>query len=200
MNKTIKYYSNNANHFISRFETEDLKSMKRDWHKFVPKISAIILEVGAGAGRDSAWFSEKGHEVLAVEPADELREKAAEIYKDYKSIDFVNDSLPELNQVTKRLVKYDFILLSAVWMHLKEGKEREIAFKTLSNLLKQGAKVAITLRFGKSPDEREMFPVSAKEIYTLAKKNGLSVVGDSKSEDVYKRDKVSWQTIVCSNS
>ena len=28
-----------------------------------------ILDVGAGSGRDAAWFAEKGHKVVVVEPS-----------------------------------------------------------------------------------------------------------------------------------
>lgn len=39
-----------------------------------PDRSITIADIGAGTGRDAAWFAAKGHDVLAIEPVRELRE------------------------------------------------------------------------------------------------------------------------------
>lgn len=39
-----------------------------------PSRDAKVADIGAGTGRDAAWFAGKGHDVLAIEPVRELRE------------------------------------------------------------------------------------------------------------------------------
>ena len=39
-----------------------------------PSRNIRVADIGAGTGRDAAWFACKGHDVLAVEPVRELRE------------------------------------------------------------------------------------------------------------------------------
>lgn len=194
MNKTIKYYSDNAQEFMTKYDS--IKTIKQSWHKYIPSEKSLILNIGSGSGRDSDLFASKGHEVLSVEPADNLRKLASSTYK-HNAIHWINDSLPSLKKVRSAIIKYDLILINAVWMHLKEGPDRTRAFRIVSSLLKPGGKLIITLRHGSSPDNREMFPISALEIINLASKNALEVISDTKSIDIFNRENVSWQTIVC---
>ncbi|BBE11144.1 hypothetical protein HH1059_20120 [Halorhodospira halochloris] len=41
-----------------------------------------MLDIGAGSGRDAAWLAEQGHDVVAVEPAAELRQEAQRRHPD----------------------------------------------------------------------------------------------------------------------
>ena len=112
----------------------------------------MILDVGSGSGRDAAWLTEMGHEIVAVEPADKLRKKAEQLHP-HPSIQWINDSLPTLAEVYKLNLRFDLILVSAVWMHIAPG-HRERSFRKLVNLLKPGGALILTLRHGPSPDER----------------------------------------------
>ena len=38
-----------------------------------PKLLCKIVDIGAGTGRDAAWFAGMGHQVVAVEPLDATR-------------------------------------------------------------------------------------------------------------------------------
>jgi SAM-dependent methyltransferase len=39
----------------------------------LPSVPALLLDVGAGTGRDAAWFASKGRQVVAIEPSVAMR-------------------------------------------------------------------------------------------------------------------------------
>jgi protein-L-isoaspartate O-methyltransferase len=120
MNKTIEYYSKDANKFAEEYEKISPEKVHEHWLQFLPFAKAQILDIGAGSGRDAAWFVKMGHEVVAVEPADCLRQKAQELHCD-TSIQWIDDYLPTLRKIYELGLKFDLILLCAVWMHIAPG-------------------------------------------------------------------------------
>jgi len=43
----------------------------------LPESGGTITDVGAGTGRDAAWFTALGHDVLAIEPSAAMRAEGA---------------------------------------------------------------------------------------------------------------------------
>lgn len=198
--KTIQYYSQNAERLASQYDGLAFESVHKDWLHQIPK-EGMVLDVGAGSGRDARYFAEKGLSVVAVEPASGIRD-IAQGYGVAKSIHWIADSLPELSKVINLQTKFDLILLSAVWMHIP-ATHRERSFRKLSSLLKPNGKLIITLRHSTESsshhvDERKMFPVSSSELATYAKQYGLSyqLVSAGTQEDQLGRDEVTWQTVL----
>jgi len=130
----------------SRPSTESLKTdeIHGDWLSLLPSTQLLVLDVGAGSGRDAAWFAKQNHEVVAVEPADALRQRAQAIHPSPR-IPWIDDQLPALDAVHGLDYAFDVILLSAVWMHVPPS-QRERAFRKLTELLKPGGHLVITLR------------------------------------------------------
>ena len=135
-----------------------------------------------------------GHEIVAVEPADEFRNKAEELHPS-PSIRWINDSLPALKEVYNLNLRFDLILVNAVWMHIAPGL-REHSFRKLVNLLKPGGVLVFTLRQGPSPDERIMYTADGEEIFQLANRYAIDVVLNTESDDQLGRTEVSWTTMV----
>lgn len=114
----------------------------------------------------------------------------------HNQVNWLQDQLPDLNSVVDLQKTFDFILLSAVWMHI-ELEDRENAFKTLSTLLSKNGKMVISLRHGIFTDERKELPVSFNELHSLALKFGLTAtLLDGQSDDVLNRNEVSWQQVL----
>jgi SAM-dependent methyltransferase len=42
----------------------------------IPDRPGLVLDVGAGSGRDAAWFAGRGCDVVAVEPAEGMRRES----------------------------------------------------------------------------------------------------------------------------
>ena len=122
----------------------------RDWlADLLPPPPALIVDVGAGTGRDAAAFAAAGYEVLAIEPSLGMRAEADRLHSSSR-IQWVIDSLPAL-PVTSRLgVAADILSLSAVWQHVPPP-DRPRAFRELVGLLRSGGLMVMTLRNG--PDD-----------------------------------------------
>lgn len=195
MSENITYYSLQAEQLTTQYDSLCFTDVHSDWIAHLPT-SGWALDVGAGSGRDSVYLANKGLHVVAVEPADGMRTRAQEKHKS-ASIHWINDTLPELQKVFALQIKFDLILLSAVWMHIPPSS-RERAFRKLSALLKPNGKLVISLRHGECHDERVMYEVSTSEHAQLANKFGLSFqeVTSQMQVDKLGRHDVYWQTVV----
>jgi SAM-dependent methyltransferase len=190
----IEYYSKHADRFIKEYESLDPEKLNSDWSRFIPNTKGLVLDIGAGSGRDASWLANKGQEVFAVEPADQIRQKAEKLHPS-SSIHWIKDKLPALSEVYKLNFKFDLILISALWMHISPT-ERNRSFRKVANLIKPGGHLIITLRSGPSPDERKMYPSDPSELRKLAQQYALDVVLEKTSEDQLGRSDVSWTTVV----
>jgi len=110
---------------------------------------------------------------------------------------WLDDCRPNLKTPEASGLKFDMVLLSAVWVQLKSGVERSRAFGKMANMLKPEGILVITLRHGPSPDERVMHPVSREEVLRLGRDQALRLVlHDTASDDLLQRSKTSWETLV----
>ena len=153
------------------------------------------MDVGAGSGRDASALAARGYQVTAVEPSRGLRTLAMAKHRQV-NIRWIDDALPNLDKVKTLGEVYDFILLSAVWMHI-EPKDRLPSLQSLKQLLVPNGCIALTLRIGDSPPNRPMYPINADEFVAQANSVGLKPVYQSrKSVDSLKREKVRWIKLV----
>ncbi|MRJ43222.1 MULTISPECIES: class I SAM-dependent methyltransferase [Idiomarina] len=193
MDDTIHYYTRNAEQLADQYDSLDFEQVHRDWLDLIPT-DGLVLDVGAGSGRDARYLADRGLTVYAVEPADGIRERAQQ-YHPNPSVHWINDSLPELKHVQRHATKFDLILLSAVWMHIAPSS-RQRAFRKLSSLLKPNGNMVISLRHGASPDTRTMHPVSADELKQYAQQQGLSFRLLNARDDQLGRQDVAWETVL----
>jgi SAM-dependent methyltransferase len=154
----------------------------------------LLLDVGAGSGRDAAWFVGRGWDVVAVEPAERMRHEAQSRHPD-APIRWLSDRLPGLEGVHRLGLMFDLIWLSAVWMHVAPG-ERTRAFRKLVTLLKPGGRLIISLRHGPAPPGRSMYETSASEVERLALDFGLITLRAREQADALGRSEITW-TLIC---
>lgn len=131
-----------------------------------------VLDIGAGTGRDAAWFAARGDHVTAVEPTREMREGGMDLHP-APNITWVDDSLPELSSQQGR--SFDLVWMSAVWMHF-DTSERAQMMPVVAALMRPGAALMISLRHGPFRVGRRMFEVSASETVALGEQSGLTCV------------------------
>lgn len=153
-----------------------------------------ILDVGAGSGRDAAWFEQHGHEVVACEPSAAMRREAQILHPDSR-VRWLSDSLPDLTTLSRSVLVFDLILLSAVWVHL-EPCLRLRAFRKLAALLAPKGMLVITLRNGPDQAGRGFHPVSETELEVIATRHGLVRIRSQQDEDHLDRGEVTWRTLV----
>lgn len=161
---------------------------------FLPPKGSLCLDIGAGSGRDAAALAKRGYRVIAVEPSRGLRHMAMRHHR-LRNIRWIDDHLPLLSKVRELPERYDFILLSAVFMHIRPEHQRD-ALSTVAALLCKGGRAAITFRSG--PEEkRDLFRVDMVTLLRFAR--GLNLVPVYKSrqdEDLLHRLSVRWQKVV----
>lgn len=186
----IAWYDAHAEPLADRYESVAPERVHGWLKDLLPSQPATILDVGAGSGRDAAWLAGRGHAVVAVEPSSKFRTIARERHDD-PAIQWVADSLPGLERTFRTGLAFDFILVSAVWMHVAPS-DRCRAFRKLITLLKPGGCLAITLRSGPAEGERTFHPVSAEEIRSLARDHGAFVEPELTADDCFGRGEIRW--------
>lgn len=192
-----KFYDDNAERLFSDYISLSFNSIFYDVKEYLPVSIETILDVGAGSGRDSAALAAKGYRIVAVEPSEKMRNLASTFYTS-DNITWVDDSLPLLSAVKKIKVKFDLILVSAVWMHLSEAEQNE-SLETLCELLSHDGKIIITLRLGPPEPDRNIKSVSTQYLLNAAAILGLKADYVSPiNEDSFNRPQIKWQKIVLS--
>lgn len=160
------------------------------------KLSA--LDVGAGTGRDAAWFASKGHRVVAVEPSLAMQQIGRRLHPT-PDIEWRLDRLPDLEQIVASGDRFDVVVLSAVWMHV-QPEDRDTALSAVSGLLNQDGVIYLTLRIGPADAERGIFPVSVSEIERIAAGQNLSATKIDEQNDLLGRQEIRWTSVAISRN
>ncbi|MCA3360824.1 MAG: hypothetical protein ING08_01560 [Roseomonas sp.] len=63
---TISPYNRGFREFTAAYEAFGFEEIHADALPFLPPTPGLVLDVGAGSGRDAAWFANHGWEVIAA--------------------------------------------------------------------------------------------------------------------------------------
>ena len=195
MTDTVSPYERNASGFVAAYESLAFEAVHAGHLAFLPERPDLVLDVGAGSGRDAAWFAARGAEVVAVEPAAALRTAAAARHPSPR-IRWIDDRLPGLASVRRLGLAFDLLWLSGVWMHVAP-EARQQAMRSLAMLLKPGGRMVLTLRHGPLPEDRPMWPADPREVERLGLAFGLSPRAvTAPRDDLARRPGVRWQAVI----
>ena len=194
MSEAIDWYDQRAGDLSKRYEAIAAEKVHSWLLPSLPTSPALVLDVGAGSGRDAGWLISRGLEVVAIEPSARMLAEAQRLHPS-PLIRWLSDSLPGLEKIFRLGLSFDLILLSAVWMHVRPG-DRSRAFRKLITLLKPGGCIAMTLRHGPAEPERGIYDVSRNEIEQLARAHGAFVQIAAQGEDELGRTSVSWTQLL----
>jgi SAM-dependent methyltransferase len=186
-------YAEEAEDLFKRYEIISGAETHKAVLHLIPTADSRILDVGAGTGRDAAWFASMGHRVTAVEPTEAMRLPAMKLHPS-PLIEWLDDSLPELALVRSRGEPFDLILLSAVWMHFDSAQRRE-AMAALAALLRRGGTLIMRVRHGPVPQGRRMFEIPDQETIELAGAHDLHMILNQRVESALQANRdagVSW--------
>lgn len=170
----LERYRANARALGARFDGLSSAALYEPVADYLPSQSSLILDVGAGSGRDAAWLAGQGHRVVAVEPVAELKRGAvgADVAG---AVEWVEDTLPALVALRGREGTFDLILLSGVWHHVADAL-RPQAFARLAALLGRRGRVILSLRHGAGEDGELIFACDADRTIAEARAAGLAAV------------------------
>ncbi len=184
-------YADEAEALIARYEAISFSNLHHSVRHLFPTVPARILDIGAGTGRDAAEFAAMGHQVVAAEPTEPLRRKAIELHPS-PLIEWLDDSLPDLVELSRRAETFDLVMLTAVWMHL-DVDQRQQGMRKVAQLVETGGHLIFFLRHGPVPPGRRMFDVSAEKTIELARPVGLTpVLKLENQKSVTKKPGVTW--------
>ncbi|MCW2318856.1 SAM-dependent methyltransferase [Rhodoblastus acidophilus] len=159
----------------------------------LPEAPGLVIDIGAGSGRDAAWFASKGYRVIAVEPSKNMRVEAQKRH-DTPAIQWLSDRLPSLTATMALGVSADVVHLGAVWMHLPAA-DRTRAFRKLVSLTRSGGLIVMTIRDGAEDQGRGFHAADVEDIENLARAHGLVVLPRQKVADLLGRKDVQWHQI-----
>ena len=188
------WYDVHAGELARMYEAIDPASIHGWLEDLLPPAPGLVLDVGAGTGRDAAWLAGKGYGVVAAEPSAGMRDEAVARHTG-AGITWVEDRLPALPSISRQGLAFQVILLSGVWQHVAPG-DRERAMRKMLGLLRPGGILALSLRHGPAGVERGMHPVSLSEVERLAREHGAIVVRTAELPDQQGRAEVSWTGVV----
>lgn len=190
---SVDYYNKYADAFYKRTIHLNVSEKIRKFLSYLPE-QATILDVGCGIGRDSKFFINQGHKVIACDASDEMvrlasKELGQEVLKLY---------FHELNFIEK----FDGIWANASLLHISYEELPDIIYK-LHQALKPSGIFYASFKYGNSSrkvEERMFFDMNEDTIEPYIK--GLFEPIDIwQSEDtrnnVAASPHKSWLNIIC---
>lgn len=193
-NPSLGFYDEHATALADSYESVSFE----DAYPFLAKIflaassPLAVLDIGAGTGRDAAWISAKGHNVLAVEPSSSMLTIAKNLHPSER-ITWLKSELPRMDHLDANTGAFDVILLNAVWMHIVP-QDRATSLQRIKHLLNPDGSIFVSLRLGPVNEGRGMFEVSGSQFAIDAKEAGFDVVPRGVHIDLLGRAEVSWKT------
>lgn len=192
---TVSPYHRGFREFAEAYDAFGFADIHAHALPHLPARSGLMLDVGAGSGRDAEWFATQGWEVVAAEPAAALRQEATRRHPSPR-IRWIDDRLPALANTHRLGLGFDLVWLSGVWMHIPP-QDRPRAMRKLATLLKPGGRMVLTLRHGPAPQDRPMWPVDQHEVERLGIDHGLALrVATGRTPDIGGRPDIAWQTVI----
>ncbi|XKH60038.1 methyltransferase domain-containing protein [Halomonas sediminis] len=185
-----RFYDDHAQQLFAQYQSLNFERIHGEWLHHLSGQPGLVLDVGAGSGRDAKALAKRGWQVMAVEPADRLR-ALGQVHTSGDDISWLNDTLPALNRVRHLSQRFQLILVSAVWMHL-DHDEQQRALRVLSSLLAPGGILVITCREGPSRDERLFQTVNLPALERWAQDLALLQLQASHNDDQLGRDGIAW--------
>lgn len=193
----LRGYAADSPALAERFEALSTEAILAPVRDLLPSPPCRILDVGAGTGRDAAWFAREGHEVVAVEPVAGLRRAGREFHLS-AGIHWIDDRLPDLELVTREGRDFGLILLVGVWQHLPPDDHRR-ALIALAVLAAPGGQLVLSVRHGPGAPSRPCFATDVEALIAEAGSLGLRLVRRRSAPSVQEANRlagVSWTWLV----
>ncbi|MEE4203124.1 MAG: methyltransferase domain-containing protein [Halieaceae bacterium] len=195
------WYDLHASDVVATYEALRPEDVHQSWSHLLDDLRpGIACDIGAGSGRDARWLASRGWDVVAVEQSEAMlalaKDTGGELAMD-PAVSWLQDELPSLKRLRTVGYQFDLILLSAVWQHVPEA-DRSRAFRILTQLLKPGGKLVITLRHGSNVsenNERGFLPVSGEVLQQFARDRALVEILRKTTADLRRQD-LEWETLV----
>lgn len=189
----LEVYAREAQHLAQSFEEISSSDVYAPLAHLLPAQAARIVDVGAGTGRDAAWFAAQGHSVLAVEPTDSLRATGMALHPSSR-ISWLSDTLPDLERTLARGEIFDRVIVCAVWQHL-HPEERARAMPNLARLLARDGLLIMVLRHEPREPRGPGRDTQRADAQMLARASGLKLAFAREGEPVHPANRARGVTL-----
>jgi len=162
-------YAARAAELIPLYQEATVAPLIAPLARLVPPPPAHVLDIGAGPGRDAAWFAARGYKVTAVEPLAAFRRAGKFRYG--PGIYWRNGALPELPLGPRA----DLIWIRGVWQHVPPSMQG-VAFSRLGAALAPNGRIVLALRDGPAPEGRGDYALNLLRLRRCAIQSGLAPV------------------------
>ena len=142
---TVKFYDSNAKDFFESTYAVDMLDVYKKFGTYLSPHSKI-LDAGCGSGRDTKYFLDKGHDVLAIDASSEMVKLACTL----TNIDVKHMTFQEL----KYIEEFDAIWSCASLLHIKKS-EIPLVFSKFIKALKVSGVWYMSFKVGESEREKD---------------------------------------------
>lgn len=142
---TIKFYDSNAKDFFESTYAVDMLDLYKRFETYLSPNSKI-LDAGCGSGRDTKYFLDHGHDVVAIDASKEMVKLAKELTK----IDVKHMTFQELKYVNE----FDAIWSCASLLHIQKS-EIPLVFSKFIKALKPEGIWYMSFKMGESEREKD---------------------------------------------
>src|SRR5215472_1771918 len=116
------------------FQLEFLRT-KEVIDRWLPQPPAIVMDIGGGPGRYSAWLAERGHEVHLLDAVPELVEQARQLDQTHRIASF---SVGDARALHREDQSANAVLLLGPLYHLIDAADRQRALREAHRVMAPG--------------------------------------------------------------
>ena len=193
---TLAFYRDNAREYVR--ETVDVDGIAPMRRRFVELLAAnsLILDLGCGSGRDSKFFLELGHQVVAIDPVKEIAACAAQYLQQPVFI-------KKAEEIDEQNI-YDGIWACASLLHIPKSRIAE-ALSRIAHALKPWGSWYMSFKQGEreEQDQRQRFFNN----YSLAAMRNLldglpqlQIIDLSESRSTLRGEQQTWINVLVTTS
>ena len=191
----VSHYDSAPGLFGARYSSGQFEEIHHNLLRHLPRSGTTVLDVGAGIGRDAVALATRGYLVTAVEPSLSLQRWGREHYPQ-NGVVWVADQLPRLSSLDALAGSFEFILCSAVLIHLAPDQIDD-SFRTFARLLTAGGRLGVSVRDAIATDlPTVFFDHDDATLIAAAKDATLIPIASAPSCDALGRPDVHWRSLV----
>ena len=192
---TTDFYNAKSTQLIERYDNAKMSSLHQLLVKYIPSKSKV-LDIGFGSGRDLQFLYDNGYNVWGIDPAKKFVENAKIRFPEKKD-HFFEEGIPFREKSLGKMLKFDAVIVIAVWMHLRYDQYSE-TIENIANVSRPGCVVVISYSEGERYDEDERYfeSVDLENLIELFSVKDFELIKTIKNEDSLKRNSLSWVTLV----